>query len=89
MSDSSPLTAASDDVRKFVETSGMTKVDLEPLLGLSGSSKGKTLTRWMTYGATPIATILMAYIAEYGLDLAKKLQDADGVDLTIDPKQAE
>lgn len=83
MADSIP-TATEEQVSAFIEATGMTKVDLEPLLGLSRSSKGKTLTRWETYGATPMGTLLMAYMARYGFDLAKSIVDDGEIDLTID-----
>lgn len=76
--------ASEEDVKTFVKTSGMTKVDLEPLLGISRTSKGKSLTRWETYGPPPSASLLMAYMARYGFDLAKEIAEGGKIDLTID-----
>jgi len=60
----------------------MTKVDLEPLLGFTKTARGKNLHRWELYGAPPMASILMAYFARYGFDLAKEIAAGDGsVDL--------
>jgi hypothetical protein len=83
VSDSSPLTASGAEVTAFIESSGMTKVELERLLGISESSKGKTLRRWELYGAPPMGTLLMAYLAEHGFDLARDILEADGVDLLV------
>ncbi len=80
---SHPITASEEQVKQFVKDSGLTKVDLEPLLGISASSKGKTLARWETYGASPMGTLLMAYIARYGTDLAERITETGAVDLTI------
>lgn len=84
MSDSSLPTASREQVGFFVEQSGMTKVALEPLLGISKSSRGKSLVRWETYGPPAMASVLMAYMARYGFDLAKEIANGGEIDLTID-----
>lgn len=78
-----PVTASEEQVTEFIKGSEMTKVDLEPLMGLAASSKGKTLTRWETYGATPMGTLLMAYMARYGFDLAREVAETGRVDLSV------
>ncbi len=82
MNDSSPPVASCDDVKRFVATSGMTKVEMERLLGSPGQSKGKNLRRWELYGAPAIASILLAYIARYGWDVARKIADEGVIDLS-------
>ena len=59
------------EVTAFIERSGMSKSDLELLMGLSPTSQGKTLRRWELYGAPPQAAILMSYMDRYGFDVAR------------------
>lgn len=64
-------TVRSEEVQAFVAASGMQKTDLELLFGFTPAARGKNIRRWELYGATPIASVLMAYMARYGFDLAK------------------
>lgn len=78
MSDSIAPTASGPEVSCFIANSGLSKVDLELRLGFTKASKGKNLRRWELYGAPSMASILMAYMHRYGLDLANELLAGDG-----------
>lgn len=73
--DDSTMPRFGADVTAFIEKSGMTKVELELLLGISESSKGKTLRRWELYGPPLAASLLMGYMNAYGFDLARRELD--------------
>lgn len=76
--DSTAPTASSDEVKRFVEMTGRQKVSLELLLGSTPAAKGKNIRRWETYGAPPTVSILMAYMAKYGFELAEQICAGDG-----------
>lgn len=78
-------TVSAEDVQAFVTASGMQKVDLELLFGFTPTARGKNIRRWELYGATPIASVLMAYMARHGLELAKEIA-AGSVNIAL-PKQ--
>ena len=78
MSDSIVPVASGSEVTCFVVNSGLTKVDLELRLGFTKASKGKNIRRWELYGAPPMASLLMAYMNRYGLDLAEEILAGDG-----------
>lgn len=88
MSDYEAPTACGDEVKEFVRQSGKTKVELDKLFGGSGASLGKNITRWSLYGAPPTVSILMAYMATFGTELAEELVKSPSITLDFKEKPA-
>jgi hypothetical protein len=81
-------TVSCDEVKEFVRRSGKTKVELDKLFGGSGASLGKNITRWSLYGAPASISILMAYMAQFGTELAEELIKSESITLDFEEKPA-